>query len=163
MGDQEAGDLSLLADVSQERQDLPAALRVQVARRLVGQQQSGLVDQSAGDCDALTLAHRQPGRRVIEACPETDTLEPRSSLLACLAQRHSVGQELHRRVVQRGGAGDQVKSLEDQTDIASPVDRTVAGRQAGYLPPTEVTLPVSGASSPAASSSSVVLPEPLGP
>jgi hypothetical protein len=63
------GDLGLVRDEDdgvagvvqplEERHDLDAGLRVEVAGRLVGQQDRRVVDQRARDGDALALAARQ--------------------------------------------------------------------------------------------------------
>ena len=53
-GDQQRG-VVLSAQLKQEVEDLGAGVGVQVAGRLIGQQQDGVVDQGVGDRDALLL------------------------------------------------------------------------------------------------------------
>ena len=62
-------------ELAQERQDLVGPLGVQVAGRLVGQDQRRLVDERPGDRDALLLAARQLGRTVVGPLGEADELE----------------------------------------------------------------------------------------
>ena len=57
-------------------------VRVQVARRLVAQQQARLADQRAGDRDALLLAARQLARHEVGAMGDADALERRQRALA---------------------------------------------------------------------------------
>jgi hypothetical protein len=59
--------------------------------------------------------------------------------------------------------GIKWKDWEHEADIAQPVGGAFAFGHAAMSRSSNRTLPPSGASSPAASMSSVVLPEPLGP
>src|ERR1700704_334195 len=59
MGRHQHGRLGLVVDLQEELHDLPAGRRVEVAGRLVGNDQPGLVDQGTSDGDALLLAARQ--------------------------------------------------------------------------------------------------------
>ena len=52
--------------------DLDARSRVEIAGRLVRQQQLRIVDERAGDCDPLLLAAGQLIRMVIEPLAEPD-------------------------------------------------------------------------------------------
>ena len=54
------------------RHDLLGGLRVEVAGRLVGEHELGLVDQRAGDRDALLLAARELARLVVLAAGQPD-------------------------------------------------------------------------------------------
>ena len=51
-----------LVDAQQQLEDLPADERIEVAGRLVGDDQPRVVDERAGDGRALLLAARQLGR-----------------------------------------------------------------------------------------------------
>src|SRR5438132_6121299 len=51
--------VAMVVQVAEEVEDLAAGLRVEVAGRLVGQQQRRLVHQRAGDGDALALSSGQ--------------------------------------------------------------------------------------------------------
>ena len=59
----------------QQVEDLVAGLAIEVARRLVAQQQRRIGDDRAGDADALLLAARQLTRIVLRAIGEADDLQ----------------------------------------------------------------------------------------
>ena len=59
----------------EERHDLDAGLRVEVAGRLVGEQDRRVVDERARDRHALTLAAGQLVRPVVLAVAQLDLLE----------------------------------------------------------------------------------------
>src|ERR671916_708188 len=61
--------------LAQQRQHLVPGLRVEVAGRLVGEQDGRLGDQRAGDRDALLLAAGQLRRTVVAAVVEAHALE----------------------------------------------------------------------------------------
>ena len=61
--------------LAQQVEDLGARLRVEVAGRLVGEDDGGLVDQRAGDRDALLLAARELRGLVAAAVAEPDARE----------------------------------------------------------------------------------------
>jgi hypothetical protein len=56
-------------------EDLGAAVGVEVAGRLVGQDDLRLVDQGPGDGDALLLAARELGRLVVGSIGQADEAE----------------------------------------------------------------------------------------
>ena len=61
--------------VAQQREDLAAGGRVEVAGRLVGEHHARARDERAGDGDALLLAAGELGRAVGEAVAEADRLD----------------------------------------------------------------------------------------
>ena len=61
-----------LVDPQQELQDLPADERVEVAGRLVGDDQARVVDERAGDRRALLLAARQLVRALLRLGGQAD-------------------------------------------------------------------------------------------
>ena len=82
------GDLGVVGDeddrpagvveLVEQRHDLGAGMAVEVAGRLVGQDQRGFGDDRPGDGDALLLAAGQLGRLVVEAVAEPEPLERRA-------------------------------------------------------------------------------------
>ena len=66
-------------ELPEEREDLLAGLRVEVAGRLVGDQQGAAVDQRPGDRHALLLAAGELRRLVVEPVAQADALEQRSA------------------------------------------------------------------------------------
>ena len=85
--------------IANERQDLLAGLGIQVAGRLVGQQDGRVGGQGACNRDALALAARELIRQVVEAVGETDEGEQ-------LAR--AFGDAL--AAASRGGAGEGPRS-----------------------------------------------------
>ena len=61
-----------LVDAQQELEDLPADERIEVAGRLVGDDQPRVVDEGAGDRRALLLAARELGRHLLRLRGEPD-------------------------------------------------------------------------------------------
>ena len=79
-------------------------------------------------------------------------------------QRAAAAGELDRRVVERRGVRHQVEGLQHEADVAAAVARALAlGHERPGRARRSRRLPLSGRASAAASISSVVLPEPLGP
>ena len=62
MGDQHQGRALLAVDLEQQVDDMGAGSGIQVARRLIGQQQLRLIRQGAGDRDALLFTAAELGR-----------------------------------------------------------------------------------------------------
>ena len=79
------GDLGVVGDeddrpargveLVEERHDLGAGVAVEVAGRLVGEDERRLGDERPGDGDALLLAAGQLGRLVVEAVAQAEPLE----------------------------------------------------------------------------------------
>jgi hypothetical protein len=71
--------MPLRPELLEQRHDLEAGARVEVAGRLVGEDQARLGHERARDRDALLLAARELVRRVVEAPGEADALERSSA------------------------------------------------------------------------------------
>ena len=74
VGDHDDGR-AFLVELAEHPHHLLAVGGVEVAGRLVGEDQLGLADQRAGDGDALLLATRQLGRAVLGAVGDADLVE----------------------------------------------------------------------------------------
>ena len=92
MGDHEHPEAELLAQLEQQRQDLPADRGVQAGDRLVGDQQVGSQRQRAGDQHPLALAARQ----LVRVAQEQPLGRPQPGL------RQGVGDLLRPRCGPRG-------------------------------------------------------------
>src|SRR6478672_11039417 len=57
--DEDDRDVFLAVEFAKHQQDLVAGVRIEVARRLVGEQKWWIVDEGPGDGDALLLAARE--------------------------------------------------------------------------------------------------------
>ena len=75
--DEHDGDPAVAVELLQEREDLEAGARVEVARGLVGQEQRRIGHERARDRDALLLAAGELVGRVVEAVPRLTAVERR--------------------------------------------------------------------------------------
>ena len=129
------------------------ALDVEVVGRLVEQQQLGVVEQRLGQRDPAPLAAARAAR---SACPapagsgDLDAAEQPVEHVAVARRRPSTRGRRGRRRAPRGSCASGSRS--------SPWPSIATCR-----PPTRVTAPASGSSTPAISRSSVDLPSPLRP
>ena len=94
-----------------------ARLRVEVARRLVGEQQRRVGDDRARDRDALLLPAGELPRIVLLAVAEADDVERGHHVLAALLLREVREQQRQLDVLERGEHRNQVVELEDEADV----------------------------------------------
>src|SRR5689334_11995323 len=107
----------------EEAHDFLAGLRVEVARRFVGEKNRGLVDERARDRDALTLSTRQLVRAVSHSRAELDPLERASRAPFAILCRHSRIHERKLDVPERRRTGKKIEGLEDEADLFVPDSR----------------------------------------
>ena len=112
--DRGAGLVQLLEQVH----DGFAALRIEVARRLVGEQDERLAGDGAGDGDALLLAAGELARQMLRAMRHADALERRLDALLALGRAHAAVGERQLDVLEDGEIADQVEALKDEPDLA---------------------------------------------
>ncbi len=102
-------------DVAQQVHDVPAVGAVEVARRLVGEQDRRVVGQRARQRDALLLAAGELRRIVMRAAGQADLVEQRAG------PRRGVGRardlHRHRDVLERRERRNEVEELEDEADL----------------------------------------------
>ena len=96
-----------------------SAARIEVAGRLVAEQQPRAADQRARDRDALALAARELGRPMIDAIGEADL---RRSVARARSSRRpdprSRDQRRHQHVLEHRALRQQAVILEDEADLA---------------------------------------------
>ena len=115
--------------------DLLAGRAVEVAGGLVGQEDRGLVDQRAGDGDALALAARQLVGPVVHAVAQADpAAAPRWRGSRRSLRRDAGVDQRQLDVVERRGAGQQVERLEDEPDLLVAHPGQLRRRSAATLP-----------------------------
>ena len=73
--DERAGAPLRRRDLAQEREHPDAGAEIQVARRLVAQEQGRVLGERAGNGDALLLAARQPAGKMIGAFRQANLVE----------------------------------------------------------------------------------------
>jgi hypothetical protein len=163
VGDQDEGEAAFAPEPVEQGDDVVPGAGVEVARRLIGQQDLGLFDQGAGDADPLLLAAGQLGRQV--PCPlgETDLVQclrgPGPPLGGAGPGRDEGGLDVSCAV----SVGTRLKVWKTKP---IEVARTLVSRLSRKAPrswPSNSTVPEVGRSSPPSSCSSVVLPWPVGP
>src|SRR6185503_7150218 len=112
-------DPLLLVELTEHLQDFLAGHRVEVARRLIREQQRGLVNQRPRDGHALLLPARKLRRLVIHAVAQSDALEQGLGASAAFAlgkMSGSIGQR-HEDLIEGRGAWEQIKALKYETDL----------------------------------------------
>ncbi len=117
VGDDDDRRAAGLGFVFEQLDDLAARFRVQRRGRLVGQHDVGLVNQSPGDSDPLTLAAGQPRRFVVNPVTQFQRTEHRLALLVHLAAGLPTGLQFQRHadVLKRGERSEKVVGLENKT------------------------------------------------
>ena len=116
MGDDEQGHLVLVVEAKQKVVDLVGGAGVEVAGRLVGEQQVRAHDEGAGDRHALLLTAGELAGAMVQAVRQTDRLEHVAGPLARLLVGDSADQRGHHRVLERGELTEEVMELEDEAD-----------------------------------------------
>ena len=118
VGDHDDGH-ALVVELLEHAHDLDAGAAVEIAGRLVGEQQGGLVGERAGDGDALLLAAGKLVRLVVGAVGQADRVQRLQGPLALARSGQALAGVEHRQfdILQRGGAGQQVEALEDEADL----------------------------------------------
>src|SRR5262245_27735107 len=119
----DAGRIKLLEQLD----DLVSGMAVECAGRLVGENDMRIVDQSAGNSDALLLAARKLGRLMRFAMREPDLGKASLRLLArafVTVPRVEQGQG---HVIDRAGAREQIEVLEDEADPLVAVGGKLVG------------------------------------
>jgi hypothetical protein len=102
----------------QQRDDLGAGGRVEVARGLVGQHQGRIAGHGPGDGDPLPLATGQLVRPVVEPVPKPDPVEGGGRQVAPDPAGDARVEQAVGHVVQRAHPTGQVELLEDEADRA---------------------------------------------
>src|SRR5579864_8500175 len=101
-------------ELAQQAQDDFFVLRIEIAGRFVGEDDPGIVDQSTRDANALLLATGKLGGQVVGSISESDAGQ---RLGGFLLVSHAVKILRQHYVLDRGEEGDQVKLLEDESDL----------------------------------------------
>src|SRR5690606_37523538 len=109
--------LTVGVQLVEQREDLDRRLRVEVAGRLVREQDRRPRHARPRDRAPPALPAGELIRQVVRALREADALEVAHRFLAPLGERHArVDQRLH-HVAERGHPRQQIEALEDETDL----------------------------------------------
>ena len=117
--------------VADQREDLVAGARVEVAGRLVGEQDRRIDRQRARDRDALALAARQLVGQVLQAVAELDERQQLARALVDLSARPAAQVQRQADVLEARQRRQQVEELEDEADLVAPHARQLVVGQAG--------------------------------
>ena len=130
VGDEHDGDPALGVEPFQDGHDLGAGAGVEVAGRLVGEQQRRVADERAGDGDPLLLTAGHLRGSMTEAMAQPDRLKRRDRALLAFGPADSAVDQGQRDVVHGAGARQQLEGLEDEADglVAQLGQFTVAER-----------------------------------
>ena len=115
---------ALAVQVAQQFEHALAVGGVEVAGRLVGQQDLGPAGQGTGDGRPLHLAAGELGRQMGEPVPEPDSVEQvvpfllQPPALAPVRPEAMADQLRHEHVLEGGQLGQQVIKLEDESERA---------------------------------------------
>ena len=96
-------------DFLQEVHDLTSHLRVEIARRLVGEEEERVAGQRPGDRDPLLLATGKLGREMAQARRQADALERVLDPFASLAIAEAAIAERDVDVVEEVQVRDQIE------------------------------------------------------
>ena len=162
--DQERQPALEVEPAHERRRSRSAFSLVEVAGRLVGPDDRRVVDERAGDRDALALAARERVGNVVRAIGEPDELERlERSLARFRAARRGRRAAAARRSRPRSGRASGCRTGR-RSPSAGRGSRCARGRTSPTAAsPRSATSPPSMESSPDRQLRSVVLPQPLGP
>ncbi len=114
VGDDDDGDAGAV-EFLEEFHDLATAVGIEVAGGFIGHEDGGIVDEGAGDGDALLLAAGEFVGAVVEALAEADLFEEFLRAGGFVVDFVAVD-EWEGDVVDGGGAAQEVELLEDEAD-----------------------------------------------
>src|SRR6266536_3145955 len=137
-------------EVEDQLDDLASRSRVQVAGRLVGEQQPGLVDEGSGDRNALLLTSGEARRQRSLPAGEADGREELLRALE-LVEVGPVREERSHHVVADRQRRQQVEPLEYEAD--PPSGRSMAPTTCSRVDLPEPEGPVTATTSPASTDS----------
>ncbi len=141
--DQHDGDAALHVQALENVHDLDARPRVEVAGRLVRQEDRRLVDECARDRDALLLAAGQLVRIVVQSVAEADDLQDLLRAAVSFGRLHLAAAVVKQRqldVVERRRPRQEIEPLEHEADLLVPRHRELVPRQLGDVLPVEKIL-----------------------
>ena len=120
------------AQLKEQLQNFVSGSFIEVAGRLVSQEQDRVMDESARDGHALLFATTEPVREGIEAVAKTDPLQ---QVFGAAVAFSVTSRQFHRQgdVFENGERRDQIEELEYDSDIAAPEERTLMFVQGSQL------------------------------
>src|SRR5262249_18997794 len=120
-------------DLAKEIHDLERQVRVEVSGRLVSEDQLRVVDERAGDRDALLLSSGQLFGKRVHPMLQADPLEDLERLALLGRERDTEHAHHERHVLKDGEARNQAEILEDEVD-RPPIALDLRGLQRLQVP-----------------------------
>ncbi|MDF2697656.1 MAG: uncharacterized protein K0S65_6039 [Labilithrix sp.] len=145
VGDEHDRDPAIAVQPLQEGKDLEARPRIEIARRLVGEEHRRPSDERARDRDALLLTAGELIRCMMHAIREPHGRQRLERLLAPLAHRDAAIDERELHVLERRGAWQEVEALKDEADEPVPQDRARIARAGADVEARELVRAARGA------------------
>src|SRR5882724_8685671 len=133
--------IALMVKLIEKAHDFLRSLRVEVPRRLVGQQNRWIIHKRPRDRYALALAARQFVRLVIHSVAKIDALKSELCHLDSLTSRGPVVDQGQLDVVQSCRARQQVERLKHEADLFVPDVRKLVVIHLRYELGAEKVLP----------------------
>ncbi len=121
MSDHDYGHAEARLNFAKEQEDLLAIDAVEVAGGLVGEKNSGAIDECAGDGAALLFAAGEFGRAMAAACGEADMFECGLNAGGTLSAIDFGEAEGKLDVFRESHAGQEIERLEDHADGVAAV------------------------------------------
>src|SRR5271155_1012626 len=115
--DHDDGLAEILIELAEQAEDGFGAFGIEVAGRLIGQDDFWFADDSASQRDALLFATGKLGRLVLEAAAQAEKV--RDDLEAVRIESISVNVLGQSDVVVRVESGEQIKTLKDEADFVA--------------------------------------------
>jgi hypothetical protein len=115
MGDEHDRRRRFPVERLEQLDDVGARVAVEIARRLVGEENPRLIGERPRDGDALLLAARELRRKVIETIAQPHPAQQLARAIARAAFSAELQRHLH--VFERRECGDQLKALEHEADF----------------------------------------------
>src|SRR3990172_1152694 len=120
VGDHDDRRAQLSAGALQQLQDSTPRAGIQVAGRLVGEHNLGLVDECPGDGNPLLLPARELVWFVLSAVGQTNQAKQLLQAFTIATNGRSIDQHWQSDILGGGQGGDQVVKLEDKTNLQTP-------------------------------------------
>jgi hypothetical protein len=121
VGDEYQRESMPFVELAEELQDLALALAVEITGRLIGQEETGLICQSTGYRDTLSLAHRKIHGAMVAPMAQANLHdEPLGPIDAFLTAPRTF-EHRNLNILGRRQGAKQVKRLEDEANLSRAV------------------------------------------
>ena len=117
--------------VADQREDLLAGARVEIAGRFVGEQNRRIDRQRAGDRDALALAARELVGQMLQPVPSWTSVSSSVARSCTLRARPAAQMQRQPDVLEARQRRQQIEELKDEADLVAPDPRQPVVGQAG--------------------------------